>query len=75
MRRRDFSWAGSKAQTPQPPPAGLDAVIDISHNVTVTDFAAVRRSNILAVIHKFEKRMKMMNEANPDIVADQPTPA
>ena len=31
---------------------GLDAVIDISHNVTVTDFAAVRRSNILAVIHK-----------------------
>lgn len=32
--------------------AGLDAVIDISHNVTVTDFAAVRRSNILAVLHK-----------------------
>jgi lysozyme len=31
---------------------GLDAVIDISHNVTVTDFAAVRRSGILAVIHK-----------------------
>ena len=31
---------------------GLDAVIDISHNVTVTSFAAVRRSNILAVIHK-----------------------
>lgn len=31
---------------------GLDAVIDISHNVTVTDFAAVRRSKILAVIHK-----------------------
>ena len=31
---------------------GLDAVIDISHNVTVTDFAAVRRSNILAVLHK-----------------------
>lgn len=31
---------------------GLDAVIDISHNVTVTDFAAVRRSSILAVIHK-----------------------
>ena len=30
---------------------GLDAVIDISHNVTVTDFAAVRRSNILAVLH------------------------
>lgn len=32
--------------------AGLDAVIDISHNVTVTDFGAVRRSNILSVIHK-----------------------
>jgi lysozyme len=31
---------------------GLDAVIDISHNVTVTDFAAVRRSKILGVIHK-----------------------
>jgi lysozyme len=33
-------------------PAGLDVVIDISHNVGVTDFQAVRRSNILAVIHK-----------------------
>src|SRR5262249_51960463 len=33
-------------------PAGLDAVIDISHNVTVTDFKSVRRSNVLAVIHK-----------------------
>jgi lysozyme len=33
--------------------AGLDAVIDISHNVTVTDFNAVRRqSNIMAVLHK-----------------------
>ncbi|MBX9946676.1 MAG: glycoside hydrolase family 25 protein [Reyranella sp.] len=31
---------------------GLDAVIDISHNVTVSDLAAVRRSNILAVLHK-----------------------
>jgi lysozyme len=40
---------------PAPPPAvrpGLDAVIDISHNVTVSDFRAVRRSNILSVIHK-----------------------
>lgn len=36
----------------QPRADGLDAVIDISHNVTVTDFRAVRRSNILAVIHK-----------------------
>jgi lysozyme len=37
-----------------PPPVrpGLDAVIDISHNVTVSDFRAVRRSNILSVIHK-----------------------
>ena len=41
--------------TPSAPPAsaGLDAVIDISHNVTVTDFTLVRRrSNILGVIHK-----------------------
>src|SRR5260370_7359333 len=36
-----------------PSVAGLDAVIDISHNVPVTDFALVRRrSNILGVIHK-----------------------
>lgn len=33
-------------------PAGLDAVIDISHNVTVGDFASVRRSKIHGVIHK-----------------------
>lgn len=39
--------------TSRPAPAGLDAVIDISHNVTVTDFALVRRrSNILGVLHK-----------------------
>jgi len=31
---------------------GIDAVIDISHMVTVTDFREVRRSRILAVIHK-----------------------
>lgn len=31
---------------------GLDAVIDISHNVRVSDFNLVRQSNILAVIHK-----------------------
>ena len=37
---------------PWRPPAGLDAVIDISHNVTVSDFRAVRRSGIMAVIHK-----------------------
>jgi lysozyme len=35
-----------------PARAGLDAVIDISHNVAVTDFNLVRRSNILGVIHK-----------------------
>ena len=39
-----------------PPPdrasQGIDAVIDISRFVTVTDFRAVRRSNILGVIHK-----------------------
>lgn len=46
--------AGAYEPTPAPRPAvaGLDAVIDISHNVTVTDFAAVRRGGILAVIHK-----------------------
>jgi lysozyme len=31
---------------------GLDAVIDISHNVRVSDFSQVRKSHILAVIHK-----------------------
>src|SRR5215468_1919013 len=31
---------------------GLDAVIDLSHNVSVADFHQVRRHNILAVIHK-----------------------
>jgi lysozyme len=31
---------------------GLDAVIDISHNVRVSDFRAVRSSGVLAVIHK-----------------------
>jgi lysozyme len=39
-----------------PPPdrasQGLDAVIDISRGVTVSDFRLVRQSNILAVIHK-----------------------
>ena len=33
-------------------PTGLDAVIDISHGVGVSDFAAVRRSGIIGVIHK-----------------------
>ena len=39
-----------------PPPdratLGLDAVIDLSRSVTVTDFRAVRRSGMLGVIHK-----------------------
>ena len=39
-----------------PPPdrasLGLDAVIDLSRFATVTDFRAVRQSNILGVIHK-----------------------
>src|SRR5260370_32542425 len=43
----------SSQPTASPAVAGLDAVIDISHNVTVTDFTLVRRrSNILGVIHK-----------------------
>jgi lysozyme len=42
--------------TAPPPPdrasLGLDAVIDISRSVTVSDFRLVRQSNILGVIHK-----------------------
>src|SRR5882757_2030255 len=39
--------------TTSPEVPGLDAVIDISHNVTVSDFSSVRRqSNILAIVHK-----------------------
>src|SRR5436190_19694138 len=42
--------------TAPPPPdraaLGLDAVIDISRFVTVSDFRRVRQSNILGVIHK-----------------------
>src|SRR5712675_1413632 len=42
--------------TAPPPPdrasQGLDAVIDISRGVNVSDFRLVRQSNILAVIHK-----------------------
>lgn len=48
------------AYAPLPPPGaswtpsveGLDAVIDFSHNVKVSDFGAVRRAGIMAVIHK-----------------------
>ena len=42
------------------PCAGLDAVIDISHNVTVTDFAAVRRSNILGRHPQGERRRRLV---------------
>jgi lysozyme len=50
--------ASQTAYVPQGGPSwspqakGLDAVIDISHNVTVSDFGQVRKANILAVIHK-----------------------
>ena len=44
------------APGPTPPhPAvrtGLDAVIDISHGVEVSDFGLIRSSNILGIIHK-----------------------
>src|ERR1044072_7963526 len=33
-------------------PTGLDAGIDISHGVAVSDFGAIRRSGILGLIHK-----------------------
>lgn len=42
----------SSSSSGYPARAGLDAVIDISHNVRVSDFNLVRRSNILGVIHK-----------------------
>src|SRR5206468_3174803 len=48
----------SSYQIPVAPPPpdraslGLDAVIDISRFVTVSDFRKVRQSNILGVIHK-----------------------
>ncbi len=61
---RTPSQARAPSYVPPPPPApagtpswrpevaGLDAVIDISHNVQVSDFRAVRRAGQLAVIHK-----------------------
>lgn len=36
----------------RPSVPGLDAVIDISHGVSVADFREVRRAGILAIIHK-----------------------
>ena len=51
--RQTASRLPDNTQIRPPGSAGLDAVIDISHNVTVTDFTLVRRrSNILGVIHK-----------------------
>jgi len=51
--RQTASRPSDNTQSAPPASAGLDAVIDISHNVTVTDFTLVRRrSNILGVIHK-----------------------
>jgi lysozyme len=55
-----MAGCGGRQTTPQPPlygtqptrPSGLDAVIDISHGVNVSSFASIRRSNILAIIHK-----------------------
>jgi lysozyme len=51
-----YSAPAAPEFAPPPPlsaPAGLDAVIDISHSVDVSDFTLVRRqSNIHAVIHK-----------------------
>lgn len=48
-----YAGASMASAMPAPAPNGLDAVIDISHNVTVTDFDQVRRrSGILAVFHK-----------------------
>ena len=45
---------GGDIYLPQAPqgPSGLDAVIDISHGVAISDFGAIRRSGILALIHK-----------------------
>src|SRR5215470_8850240 len=48
-------YPGNYPIAPPPPDRaslGLDAVIDISRGVTVTDFRRVRASNILGVIHK-----------------------
>ena len=50
---RNDVYMPSALEPPRAGVAGIDAVIDISHNVTVSDFNAVRRSgNILGVIHK-----------------------
>jgi lysozyme len=48
----NFAAASQGGPSWSPKVGGLDAVIDISHNVRVSDFSQVRKSNILAVIHK-----------------------
>jgi lysozyme len=50
--RQPPATAATLTEGSRPSVPGLDAVIDISHNVTVTDFAAVRGGGILACIHK-----------------------
>ena len=54
---RQAAYQGPSQYPIAPPPPdraslGLDAVIDISRSVTVSDFRRVRQSNILGVIHK-----------------------
>jgi len=52
-RQTAYRRPDSAQPAPRPATTGLDAVIDISHMVEVSDLAlARRRSNILGVIHK-----------------------
>jgi lysozyme len=53
MHRTIVAQATSPAPGPVPRGKGLDAVIDISHLNTVTDFTLIRRnSNIQGILHK-----------------------
>ena len=47
-----FAYAPPGGSSWTPSAKGLDAVIDISHNVRVSDFSLIRKHDILAVIHK-----------------------
>src|SRR5512138_3898457 len=54
-RQAAYQAPGNYPIAPPPPDRaslGLDAVIDISRGVTVTDFRRVRASSILGVLHK-----------------------
>src|ERR1700759_685986 len=63
--RQTASRPSDNTQSAPPASAGLDAVIDISHNVTVTDFTLVRRrSSILGVIHKATEGGHHVNHSN-----------